>query len=317
MSAIKKLIRALDSFQQRHAWFGFTYAIIKKYGDDQASYQAALLTYYGFLSLFPLLLVLTTVLGITAGHHSGVQATITNSITSYFPQLGSQLSAHIHSLHKNGSALIIGIVLTFYGARGVADVFRYGVNHVWQVPGTERDGFPKSTIKSLAIVIVGGLGFMVASLTAGYAGAVGQGIAFRMLSLVVNVFILFWLFNFLLNVSLPYHVKLSKTWAGAATAAIGLVVLQSVGSYLLTRELKNLDTLYSTFAIALGLLYWLYLQAQVLYYAVEIDVVRSKHLWPRALDASRPTKADELVYTNLAKKEKKLTTETVSADFSD
>jgi YihY family inner membrane protein len=295
MNIIQKTIHTFDKKQQQHAWLGFPYAVVKKYGEDQAGYQSALLTYYGFLSLFPILLVLTTIVSLTTGHAQGLQTTIINSITNYFPKLGSQLSTHVHSLHKSGIALIVGIVFTIYGARGVADVFRHGVNHVWQIPVKKRDGFPRSSIKSLTIIIVGGIGFMAASLCAGYAGAVGRGFAFRGLSLLVNVFILFWLFNFLINVSLPHHISAKETRAGAACAAIGLVVLQSLGSYLLARELKNLDALYSTFAIALGLLFWLYLQAQVLYYSVEVAAVRSKNLWPRSLDGSRPTAADAKV----------------------
>jgi membrane protein len=316
MNKIQKLIQSLDKQQRKRKWLAFPYAVIKKYGEDQGGYQSALLTYYGFLSLFPLLLVLTTVVSLTTGQHHALQTTIVNSITDYFPKLGSQLSAHVHSIHKSGAALLVGIVLTFYGARGVANVFLYSVNHIWQVPFTKRDGFPKSTLKSLTIVIVGGIGFMVASLLAGYAGSAGTGFLFKLIPLAINAFILFWLFSFLLNTCLPHHVSIKETWTGAATAAIGLVLLQTIGSHLLARELKSLDSLYSTFAIALGLLYWLYLQAQVMYYSVVIAVVHSQKLWPRALNANQPTEVDKHVYAARASKETVIQGETISADFS-
>jgi membrane protein len=293
MNSIQKLIGHIDKFQRHHSGFGFFYAVIKKYSEDQAGYQAALLTYYGFLALFPLLLVLTTVIGALTSHASGLQHTIITSVTNYFPVLGGQLSTHVHSLHKSGLALLVGILFTIYGARGVADVFRQGVNHIWRGPSVNQDSFPKSAAKSLGLIIVGGLGLMLASLCAGYAGAVGHGLGFRALSIAVNIFILFWLFTFLLNLSLPRHVSLKETQAGAAAAAIGLVILQSLGSYLLARELRNLDALYSTFAISLGLLFWIYLQAEMMYYSVEIASVRSHKLWPRALDAHNPTSVDE------------------------
>lgn len=293
MNALKKLIRNIDRLQRRQPLLGFSYAVIKKYGDDQAGYQAALLTYYGFLSLFPLLLVLSTVVGLLAGHHPAIQQTVITSLTNYFPILGSQLSEHINTLHKSGLALAIGIIFTLFGARGVASVFRHGVNRIW-LPGAElSEAFPKAALKSLSLIIVGGLGFMAASLMAGYAGAVGHGLTFRLLSLLVNVIILFCLFSFLLNISLPRHVAFAEIKVGAAAAAIGLVVLQSVGSYVLAHELKNLDALYSIFAIALGLLFWIYLQAQVLYYAVEIAAVSSQSLWPRAIDGAHPTPVDQ------------------------
>lgn len=304
MNILKITIQKIDSFQRRHTVLGFPYAVVKKYSDDAAGYQAALLTYYGFLSLFPLLLVLTTLVTIIPGHDRHLQATIIESTTNYFPMLGTQLSGHVQTIHKTGPALLIGILFTFYGARGVADVFRYGVNHIWQVPYAQRDGFPKSLFKSLSLVVVGGSGFMLASLISGFAAAAGHGIIFSVLSLAINIFILFWLFLFLLQVSLPQHVTIKQTRAGAVSAAVGLVIVQVAGGYFLTRELKSLDALYSYFAIALGLLFWIYLQAQTVYYAIEITSVKSGRLWPRGINGDNPTKADKEIHARQASKEK-------------
>ncbi len=282
MNIIEKTIHTFDSFQRRHHVPGFAIAVIKKYSDDQAGHQAVLLTYYAFLSLFPLLLILTTLAGSLASQPH-LQQTIITGVTSYFPVLGGQLSDHVHTLHKNGLALIVGFLFLIYGARGIADAFRGGVNTIWGVPRNQRDGFPKSFLKSLALLLFGGAGFLVASISAGLASSAGHGAAIRLLSLLINVFILFWLFSFLINMSLPRHVSLKDTEVGALAAAIGLVILQAAGSYILGRTLKNLDALYSYFALALGLLFWIYLQAQVLYYAMEIATVRAQTLWPRSL----------------------------------
>jgi len=283
MRPIRKLIRRFDAYQQRHRLTAFSYAVIKKYGQDGAGQQAALLTYYGFLSLFPLLLVLATLTNGLLGDHPHLESTVTKSVTDYFPLLGNQLSAHVHSLRRSGLALVIGVLFTLYGARGVANAFRRGVRQLWGVPKSQNDGWPRSLFKSLSLIIVGGLGFIVASISAGWASAAGHGLAFRGLSIIVNLFILFWLFTFLLNTSLPRHVGLKQTRLGAASAAIGLVILQALGGLVLARELKSLDALYSYFALALGLLFWIYLQSQTLYYAVEIAAVSSQKLWPRSL----------------------------------
>ena len=283
MKRLDAAISKIDKWQQRHRWSVLAYAVIKKYGEDEAGKQAALLAYYGFLSLFPLLLVLTTLAGLLANSHPGLQQDIIHGTTSYFPVLGGQLSNHIHTLHKNGLALVIGIIFTLYGARGVADVFRRGVQHIWSVPKAARQGFPKTIPNSLVIIVVGGLGFLVASISTGLAAAAGHGPAFRLLSVAVNLFVLFWLFTFLLNICLPRQVPVKDTKSGALAAAIGLVILQALGGYLLKRELKNLDALYSYFAVALGLLFWIYLQAQMLYYAVTLAAVRAQHLWPRSI----------------------------------
>jgi membrane protein len=283
MKILNTAIKKLDAWQLAHRWSAVTYAVIKKYGQDESGSQAALLTYYSFLSLFPLILVLTTVTSLLASTHPGLQREVIRSTTAYFPVLGSQLSNHIATIHKNGLALVIGIAFTLYGARGVADAFRRGVEHIWRVPKDQRATFPKTVPNSLTIIVVGGLGFMLASISTGVAAAAGHGPAFRLLSVAVNLFILFWLFTFLLNVCLPRHVPVRDTRSGALAAAIGLIILQALGGYLLKTELQKLDALYSYFAIALGLLFWIYLQARLLYYAVTLAAVRAQHLWPRSI----------------------------------
>lgn len=283
MKIITTIIRRLDAWQQRHDWSAVTFATIKKYGEDQSGYQAALLTYYGFLSLFPLLLVLTTLTSLVAGNHPDLQRQIIHGTTAYFPVLGSQLSSHVNSLHKNGLALLIGIVFTLYGARGVADVFRHGTQAIWRVPKAQRGGFPRTIVNSLGIIVVGGLGFIAASIFTGLAAAAGHGLAFRLLSVAVNLFILFWLFTFLLNVCLPRHVKAKEVRSGALAAAAGLIILQALGGYLLRLEVRRLDALYSYFAVALGLLFWIYLQSQLIYFAVTLAAVRAQRLWPRRI----------------------------------
>lgn len=292
MVSLSKFVRAIDAFQQRHRATAFGFAVIKRYGEDEAGSKAALLTYYGFLSLFPLLLLLTTVTNDLLGN-SHLKTQIIRSVTDYFPLLGSQLSEQVRGLHRSGLALAAGILFTIYGARGVADAFRKGVQSVWQVPESQRDSFPNSLLKSLALLLVGAAGFITAAILAGLAAAAGQSVAFRALSVLLDVFILFWLFNFLLDFSLPSRLPLKETRVGAAAAAVGWVALQSLGGLILAHELKNLDALYSYFAIALGLLFWLYLQAQILYYAMEIAYVHSHKLWPRSLSGSAPTEVDK------------------------
>ncbi len=284
MKAIKRLIAKIDAFQQRHKPLAFSYAVVKKYGEDSAGYQAALLTYYGFLALFPLLLVLTTVTDMLIGTHPELQRKVIHGLTDYFPLLGSQLSARVHGLGGHGLALVVGILFTLYGARGVADVFRRGVHNLWGIPKDQRAGFPKSMLKNLVLILVGGLGFILASVSAGLATAAGHGAIFRTLSIVLNVSILFWLFTFLLKFNLPKKVSIHALRVGAVSFAIGVVILQAAGGYILARQLKGLDALYSYFALSLGLLFWIYLQAQMVYYAVEIAAVSAKGLWPRSLN---------------------------------
>lgn len=296
MNIVQSVISWADEFQRRHPIFSFPFAVIKKYSDDEAGKQAALLAYYGFLSLFPLLMVLMTLLKYIAKDNPAFRDQIVAGATEYFAFFGDNLQDNIHSMNGTGIAFVVGILLTLFGARGVADIFRGMLNHVWQVPYMKRAGFPLGVFRSFVIMFVGGFGLLAAPLISGYAVGVGHGILFRLAAILITLGILFGVFLFVFKMALVEYRSFKELWLGAAIAAVGLTFLQSIGGYLLTNHLKNLNDLYGAFAVVLGLLYWLYLQTQVLLYAIEIDSVRVLGLWPRALDQKELTDADRQAF---------------------
>ncbi|HET8992125.1 MAG TPA: YhjD/YihY/BrkB family envelope integrity protein [Candidatus Saccharimonadales bacterium] len=283
MSKLQTFIRWIDRLQQKHRVVAFSVAVISKYNDDGVGWHAAMLTYYSFLSLFPLLLLLTTVVNSVLGNDSHTKMIIIKGLTDYFPLIGNQLSNDVHKLHTSGLALIAGFIFLIYGTRGVANAFSKSVQDIWGIPLHHRDVFPKTFFKSFLLVITGGIGLLTASVIASLASAAGKGLDFRLLSIGINFFILFWLFRLLLDLSLPTHVPLKETRIGAGASAIGLIIIQLLGGYIISHELKHLNSLYSYFAITLGLLFWLYLQSQVIYYSIEIALVSSRKLWPKRL----------------------------------
>lgn len=290
------VFKKANTYQQKFHLLAFIIAVAKKYSEDSAGRQAALLTYYTYLSLFPLLLILTTITDALVGDGSKAGGTVIKGLTNYFPLLGNQLSQHVHSLHETGLALVVGVLFLLYGTRGVADAFIHGVQHIWMAP--EKSGGPnfyKRLYRSFSLVFIGGFGLLAASILAGLTSSADHTFLFRILSLVVNFFILFWLFRIVLDISLPRHVSPQETRTGAAVAAIGLLILQSLGGYIIAHELKHLSALYSYFALPLGLLFWIYLQSQVLFYSIEIAIVKSQKLWPRSLDLQYPSEADRLL----------------------
>ena len=108
-------VEAIDAYQRRHRWLGFPLAVVYKFGDDQGPYLAALITYYGFLSLFPLLLLLVTILGFVLQGDPHLQDELLDSALAQFPVIGSQLRENVHSLTGSGTGLAVGIVGTLYG----------------------------------------------------------------------------------------------------------------------------------------------------------------------------------------------------------
>jgi membrane protein len=299
---LQRLVARIDAFQQSHPVLGIPYAVIKKYGDDEAGQQGALLAYYGFASLFPLLIVATSVIDLITKHNAALRSRLLESVSEYFPAIGGDLQSSIHASGKSGIGLVIGLLVTLYGARGVADAVRNAMDHVWQVPRARRTGFPKGALKSLGLIFGAGLGMLMAALLSSYATAFSGGFIWRMFISLASLFILFWTFCFIFRYATSSKHQLHDNFPGAITAAVGLQILQTMGGYLITHQLKNLNGLSAQFAVVLALLFWLYLQAQVFLYAAEINTVRALRLWPRSITGKPLSAADERALSLYAKR---------------
>jgi membrane protein len=286
MSGIKQRLSAADRFQQRHPVLAFPVAVWSKFNDDRAGNLAALISYYAFAALFPLLLVLVTVLNIVLKNDPGLQKTLLESAVSQYPVIGPQIKASLGTIPGTGLPLVIGALLLLLGARGVAGAMQNALCEVWGIKREDRPGFPLSQLWAFALVLTVGLGFVVTTFFSGLAGGVGHVIngtvvhvATVLISLVLNVGV-FWLsFRIATARMIPWR----DLRTGAAIAAACWTILQLVGGYVVSHQLQRASELYGTFGIVLGLLAWLFLQAEVTLYAAEVDVVRARHLWPRSV----------------------------------
>ena len=135
MNALERGLRRLDAFQQRHRPTAFAFAVIKKFGDDRGGSLAALLTYYAFLSLFPLLLLLVTGLGFVLGHNPDIEKRVVDSALSEFPIIGPQLGKSVNALQGSGLALVVGLVGLVWGSLGVSQAAQHAMAEVWNIPG--------------------------------------------------------------------------------------------------------------------------------------------------------------------------------------
>jgi YihY family inner membrane protein len=288
MNALKKLIAALDRFQQSRPWVAFPVAVWKKFGDDQAGNLAALIAYYGFASLFPLLLVLVTVLNIVLAHDPALKAKVLSSAFSHFPGIGDTLRNQTagHTVSGTGIALGIGIVLTFLGARGVAAAAQNALNTVWGVPLSRRAGFPWSLLKQLGLILAVGIGLLATTLLSGLAGASASvlgGVAAQIGTVVVSLLLNIGVFWLGFRLAVEREIGARQMLPGAVLSAIVWQILQLFGTYLISHQVAKSSSVYGVFGVVLGLLAWLYLQAQFTLYAVEANVVSVRRLWPRSL----------------------------------
>jgi membrane protein len=308
MNMVKRAVHAADALQQRHAWLALPVAVWKKFGDDQAGNLAALIAYYAFVAIFPLLLVLVTVLDLVLKNDPGLQHQLLNSALSHYPVIGQQLG-HIGRLPESGLALVVGLLGTFIGARGVATAIQNALNAVWEVPFARRPGFLWSLLRSFVLLVVIGLGLVgttvLVTLASGGADRVipafGGKVVALLVALTVNVAV-FWL-SFRLGTA--REIGWRQLRLGAVIAGVIWQILGYVGGYFVSHQLAHASPLYGTFAVVIGLLAWLYLEAELTLYAVEINVVIAFRLWPRSVAPPPYTEQDRKAFQLYAQMEER------------
>ena len=314
MNFIQKTVNKVNEYQQNHKYLSFAYAVIKKYGQDNGSYLSAIITYYSVLSLFPLLIVFTNLTQIILKNNHALKNRIASSINHYFPIIGNQLTHNIHGERGTGIAIIVSLIITFYGALGCASALQYALNNVWKIPKINQPNYIKNITRNLGIIIGGGIGFIIASTLSTYVTILGHDIFIKILTTVLSTVILWITFIWVFKLSVSGNKSFKEVFLSSAIAAIGLQIIQSLGGLILSHELKELRNGYGIFSLIIGLLFWIYLQAEVILYSVEIEVVRSYRLYPRSFN-NQLTKKDKVAYKENTKSTRQHIDENINVDF--
>lgn len=325
--------RRLDAFQRRHRWAGLPLAVAYKFVDDQGTYQAALLTYYGFVSLFPLLLLAVTILGFVLSGNPAAQEAVVNSALRNFPVIGDQIANNVHSLHGNVSALVVGVLVSVYGGIGVTQAAINAMNQLWAVPIAERPGLGPAYGRGAVYLLIVAVGLVVtaalsglttsigAILPGGVSGAAAETairIGSTLLAISVNTGLIVLGFRILTfrRITVGQHLP------GAVAAALAWQLLLLIGTYLISHELQGTSASYGVFGIVLGLLGWIYLSTLVILLAAEFNTVRVLRLAPRSLlSVAEPadtamTAGDRRAYTAYAQTQRRKTFQEIDVNFA-
>ncbi len=286
---MKSVLNWLDRQQQRHEWAALPFGVFKKFTDDEAGQSAALISYWAFFSIMPLMLVFATVLGYVLEGNEQLQDDIINSALAKIPIFGPQLRTQVHEISGDYRAVIIGTALALWTGLAVAKQLQRAFNRVYCVPRKERPNFIFSALRALGIVAFIGLGLIATSVATTIvtgAGSLGidLGTNLRFVSLAVSIAINTALFTLLFSWLTVRKVRYRHTLPGGILAAVAFQVLQLIGTALVAHKLKGAQATYGTFATVIGLLSWFYLQSQVTMIAAELNVVLQFHLWPRSIN---------------------------------
>jgi YihY family inner membrane protein len=316
----------LDGFQRRHPAAGFPLAVVYKFFDDQGTYLAALITYYGFLSLFPLLLLLSTILGLVLRGDPHLQREVLDSALGQFPVIGEDLGKP-KQLGGGTTGLVVGILGSLYGGLGVGQALQNAMDTAWAVPRNRRPNPLKARGRSLLLLATVGLGVLgttaVTALGSGagsWAASLGAG--WRVVLLAVSVAINAGVFLLAFRIATARRLRVRDIAPGAVAAAVLWQLLQSFGAVYVGHVVKGASATNGTFAVVLGLIAFIYLAAVSVVLCVEVNVVRVEKLHPRALltpftDDVSLTEGDRGAYTGLAQAQRNKGFEEVEVRFDE
>ena len=294
----------LDRWQRRWAPAAFVIAVVKKFVDDRGPNLGVQIAYWGFFSVFSLLLAFVAILGFVFHGDPSFQKDVQESALEQMPVIGPQISGSVGSLTGSGVALAIGIIAALWSGLGATLALGDALDRVWTVPRVERFGFVSSRARGLLVLV--SVGSLIVGSTA-LVGLATQAQVEPQVAEVVSVLaatgvdLLLFIACFRLLTSEPVTTRC--VLPGAVVATIGWLGLQAIGGVYVSQIVRGASETYGGFAVVVGLLSWLYLGAQLTLIAAEINVVRARRLWPRSIAGSLRT-ADRRALADAAEAER-------------
>jgi len=302
---VNRVIAWADGVQRRHGVLGFPYAVIKKYGDDDGGREAALITYYGFLSVFPLLLLGVAVLSRVLAADPELRVRLISAIVP--PVLQSTVDHAVTTLPTSTVPFIAGLIGLLFSGTGVVFSVSQTLNNVAAVPRRARFGFFPRYLRVFAMLAVLLLGAgAVGALTVAVTAIPHLAGAERVVAAIGSAVVIFAVLLLGARLLLARPTPFGAIWPGAALGAVAVALVVSLGPILLGRLVSRAGPVYGSFATVAGMFALLYLVSQALVYSAEVAAVRYARLWPRALDVNRPTPADARAMTLLAREQERI-----------
>jgi YihY family inner membrane protein len=314
---LTRIVVTVDGWQRRHAVGGLPIAVAKKFGEDRASSLAALVAYYAFFSLFPLLLAFVSILGFVLDENPALREDVVESALGRIPVIGAELQGKVHPLTGSGIALVVGLVGALWAGLGVTVALGRAFAEIWDTPRLDQPGPIRARVRGLAVLVILGVMLVASTAAAGLAagGEIGPAVergAAMAGAFAVNAVALLAAFAFLT----PGPRRLRGLLPGVLLAAAGGLALQSLGAWYVDKAIADASAIYGVFALVIGLLSWFWLVSHLLLAAAEVNVVLRRRLWPRALTGELEP-ADELALRRSAEAARADRRERIVVSFED
>jgi len=291
---VRTLLERLDRLQKRTRPTAVAVATFKKFSEDRSANLAAMIAFWGFFSIFPLLLVLVTVLGWVLPEAD--KASVLGRVAGMFPLLDTKTVTHLSGALW---ALIVGLVTALWSGLGVVRTVQFAFDSVWEVPYRDRPGALKRVLRSVWVLATIGAGLVVATLLSGFvtstSNGVNLGVAGRIGGFAVAVLLDVGLVVAAFRILTSRPVSLRDVLPGGLVAGVACFVLQEASAVIISDRLKNAQSTYGHFATVITILWWFYLESVITLLAAQLNVVLRERLYPRSIVAAPQTEADHRV----------------------
>jgi membrane protein len=270
------------ALRQRWAPVEAAAVTIDGYRRHRSRRNATIVAHFGFLSIFPLLLVATTILGFVLQNRPRLRETIIDSALSQLPFVGETISSDPSRLQGSVVVLVLGLGGALWAGMKAFVALQDALDDVSEVPLDDRPNLVAGRLRALlGILIVGVSQVVTAGLTTvvGASGLFGLGKALLLVATVaVNVAVLAATFRWLCSAARPWRAVLP----GAVIGGVLFSALQLIGTVVVGRAVANATPAYGSFATVIGLFTWFGLHSSVAMWCAELNQTLHPHRPPDA-----------------------------------
>jgi membrane protein len=297
---VKKSLARLDELQQGRPALAIPFATVKKFGEDKSSNLAAMMAFWAFFSIFPLMLAAVTLLGYVLSEEDKQRVMV--QIAGYMPLMDPST---IGAIHGSVLALVVGLLAALWSGSAVVRITQDAFNAIWEVPIVERPTFVESLKRSLLAMSTIGVGLVASTFLLGFVSGddptINLGPLGRILGFAAAIVVDIGLFVLAFRLLTDRGITTRDVLPGAVFAGVCFWGLGTLSSVIITRHLSDASTTYGTFATVITILWWFYLQSQLTLLGAQVNVVLKHRYWPRSLRKEAATDADRRLIEDFAK----------------
>jgi YihY family inner membrane protein len=287
-------MQKVDDVQQRREPVAVAVATFKKFSEDRSGNLAAMIAFWGFFSVFPLFIVMVTILAwfLPASDKASVLGHVAKMLPLLDPSTVSGLSG-------SWWVLILGLLTSLWSGLGVVRTAQFAFDSVWEVPYHERPGLVQQTLRSLWVLATIGAGLVLTTLVSGLVVSSANGIHLGglgriggyVLAAALDVAIFVAAFRLLTQRA----ESIRDVLPGALLSGVAFFILQELSALIVSHYLKNAQSTYGHFATVITILWWFYIQSMITLLGAQLNVVLKYRFYPRSLADAPSTSADRRV----------------------